>query len=587
MADDPRAVAFSPTAPEHERTDALRELTRAHMPTEADIIPPATIAEMQAGLDMLKAARVIPFPSERTRAPAASGRQSVSLDEMQVAMAGDYYDPPSVLSPDVARRMVDQTPILSALIMTRQRQVARFCNLSEDDGLGFAIRHVDPKHSLAPEEEASIRRLTGFFRHCGWEWSPRKRKALGRDGFHAFMMKLTRDSMTLDRAPIEVEMKRDRSLGIDGLYAIDGATFRLCPPGQGYRGDRSIYALQVINGRIATAYDADSVIFEARNPRADVRFGDYGFSELDVLVQTVTGFLNAMTLNISGFQRNTIPKGILHLFGEYSDSDLASFKQYWGAMLRGAENAWVAPVMVSRDPQGKAQFEKLGVEFNEMYFGKWMTFLASIICAVFSMDPSEINFESFTNGTSSLSGDDTAEKLAASKDKGLRPLLSYFEDLFSDYIVAEFGEKYCFRWVGLDPKDEAREWEARKMVLTVDELRARLGEEKHPDETIGNAPLNPSLIGLYQQSIQPQGQDFGNAPGDFGMPGGGPGEGPGGDGEEDQGEAGEQGMGEQPEAGPDDAQADRPAVPAPPGRAPEDEGLDFGKALPTIYTLGA
>lgn len=582
MADDPRAVAFSPSAPETERTDALRDLTRAHLPTGADIIPPGTIAELQAGLDMLKAARVIPFPSERARAPAASGRQSVALDEMQVAMAGDYYDPPAALSPEIARRMVDQTPILSAIVMTRQRQVSRFCNLSEDDGMGFAIRHVDAKHQLAPEEEASIRRLTGFFRHCGWEWSPRKRKALGRDSFHTFMMKLTRDTLTLDRAPIEVEAKRDRSLGIDGLYAIDGGSFRLCPPGQGYRGDRSIYALQVINGRIATAYDAESVIFEARNPRADVRFGDYGFSELDVLVQTVTGFLNAMTLNIAGFQRNSIPKGILTLIGEYGDAELASFKQYWQAMLRGAENAWAAPVMVSKDPQGKAQFEKTGIEFNEMYFGKWMTFLTSVICAVFSMDPSEINFESFTNGASSLSGDDTSEKLAASKDKGLRPLLSYFENLFSDYVCADIGEKYCFRWLGLDPKDEAREWEARKLSLTVDELRARLGEEKHENETIGGAPLNPSLIGLYQQSVMPQGSDFGAA-GDFGSPDGGSGAGPGGEEDRDR-----DGMpadtGDQPGPGEDGAPPDRLAA-KPPGQA-QAGGPDFGKALPTIFSIG-
>lgn len=569
MADDKRATAFDPAAPAAERDDALRALTRAHMPTAGDLLPLDVIESLQTGMDLLKA-QVIPFPSERARAPQARGMQSVDLDEMQVIMQGDYYDPPLLLSPEMARRMVDQTPLLSAIVMTRQRQISRFCTPSEDDGIGFAIRHLDATHQLAPEEEASIRRLTRFFSNCGWEWNPRKRKGMKRDSFIALMAKLVRDSLTLDRAAIEAEMKRDRSLGIDGLYAIDGATLRLCTDA-GFRGDPNIRALQVVNGRIATAYDADSLIFEARNPRADVRFGDYGFSELEVLVQTITGFLNAMTLNIAGFNNNTIPKGMLHLMGEYGDEELAAFKRYWGAMLRGAANAWQLPVMVSRDPQGKAQFEKFGVDFNEMYFGKWMTFLASMSCAVYSMDPAEINFESFTNGTSSLSGSDTEEKLTASKDKGLRPLLSYFEGLFTDYVVQDFGDKYCFRWIGLDPKDEARDWEARKLVLTVNELRARLGEKAHEDDKIGNAPLNPSLIGIYQQSIQPQGQDFGGGGDDYGAPSqGGP--------EDDD---------------PDGAEGDEQGVPGEDqggGGAPDDmpapDEPDFGKALPTIYAIG-
>ncbi len=63
-----------------------------------------------------------------------------------------------------------------------------------------------------------------------------------------------------------------------------------------------------------------------------------------------------------------------------------------------------------------ASFERFVVEYNEMYFSKWMTFLTSIICPIFAMSPSEINFDSLTYGSSSaLSGSDTSEKLVASK----------------------------------------------------------------------------------------------------------------------------------------------------------------------------
>jgi hypothetical protein len=585
MADDMRATSINPAAPESERTDALAQMMRAHMPTASDLIPEDVVADLQHSLELMKAAKVVPFPTDRARPSGIghnSGMQSSWLDELSIVRQGDYYDPPTMLSPEMARRVVDQTPILSAIVMTRQRQVARFCAPSEDGGLGFTIRHVDLKHELSDSERADTEKLIGFFHHSGWETKPRERRRLRRRPFAQVMAMLTRDTLTLDAAPIELEAKRDRKLGLSGFYAVDGASIRLCPP-DGYRGDPDIYAVQVIDQRVVTTYTLDDLIYEPRNPRADVRFGDYGFSELEVLIATATGFLNAMKLNAAGFEKNAIPKGVLQLFGEYSREDLAAFKRYLQAMVKGVDNAFGLPVLVNKDPQGKAVFERFGVEFNEMYFAKWMTFLTSLACAVYAMNPSEINFESFTNGTSSLSGDDTAEKLAASKDKGLRPLLSYFENLFTDWIVEEYNPKYCFRWVGLDPKDEAREWEARKLVLTVNELRAEIGQEPHEDDTIGNAPLNPSLIGLYQQSIQPTGEDFGQGAPDFGNPDGEGEPGQGGPPGAEGGEDGEpMGGGQQDMPPPGEVPGTRQAGP-PPG---EDAGLDFGKAMPPIYAIG-
>jgi hypothetical protein len=215
-----------------------------------------------------------------------------------------------------------------------------------------------------------------------------------------------------------------------------------------------------------------------------------------------------------------------------------AFKRQWNAMVRGINNSWVLPVMVSRDAESKASFEKLGVDFDEMHFSKFMTFLVSIICAIYGMSPAEINFDSFTAGnTSALAGSDTAEKLAASKDSGLRPLMAYLESVLSDFVIGEFSEKYCFRWTGLEPEDQGQRNEMRKAVLTVNEIRAQEGYDPM-DGPLGDAPLNPSLIGPWMQLTQQAqgGQD-------------------GGDGE-DQGQ--EQGGQGEPDAGQDDDEQGRP-----------------------------
>lgn len=522
MTDIALQTAHNPEAPQDERQDALREAQQDTMPsTVKDMLPLVEfIARQQEEQEFYKSLRkpnVIPFPSKAVQ-NKKPGMQSVWLDDRQITLQGDYYEKPSAFGFDMMRQMVDQTPILSAVVMTRIRQVKRFCRVPEGGkGPGFQIRLKNQgSNKLQKEEQQSIDLLQNFFTNCGWETNPRQRARMKRDNFSNFMSKIVRDSLVLDSAPIETEFKRDRSLGLDGFYAVDGATIRLCNE-EGYQGDDEIFALQVVQGNLRAAYTYDDLVYVPRNPRTDVLTGGYGMSETELLVKVVTGFLNAMTYNLKYFDSNAIPKGLLHLSGDYSADDISSFKRYWNSMVRGINNAWTLPVMVSRNQESKANFENFGVDVNEIMFAKWMTFLTSIICAIYGIAPDEINFESFTAGTSSLSGSDTEEKLINSKDKGLRPLLSHFEDLFSDYIVSEFSDKYVFRWSGLDEKDEQQVWDEEKTLLTVNEARkARNWDEIKEDWA--NAPLNQTLMqawmaGKQQEAMAQQGmpQPGGNA----------------------------------------------------------------------------
>jgi hypothetical protein len=580
LSDDPRRTAFDTAAPADERYDAQAQLQKTYRPTLSDLIPAPEVQQVidhiVADLDqqaMAKSAQVIQFPtSERAR---GRGMQSVYLDDLQIFASGDWYEKPSPIGFESLRQMVDQTPVLNAVILTRIRQMSAFCRPQEqEDQLGFQIRHMDKSHELTPDEEESTKLLTRFIQNSGWEFKPRARQRLKRDAFPHLMAKLVRDTLTMDAAPIETEMKRDRALGVDGLYAVDGATIRLCTE-HGYDGNDEVFALQVVQGRTRTAYTYNDLIYVPRNPRTDVRLAGYGLGEPELLIRTVTGYLNAMTYNIKGFDENAIPRGMLHISGDYDANDLVAFKRHWNAMVKGINNAWTLPLMVSKDQESKASFERFGVEFNEMYFAKWMSFLTSIICAIYSIDPSEINFESFSSsGRSSLSGDDTVEKIAASKDKGLRPLMGYFESMLSDYVISEFGDKYVFRFVGLDQEDASRKWEKAKLASTWGELRAEIGQ-KATNTPLDDAPLNPSLVGPWMQTLQQSQQDFGQEPGG---PGGGEGQ------EQDQADqqGGLEPQGDEPDPGggqgpPEGAGGDF-------GRA-TGQGGDFGKSLLTIYSI--
>lgn len=589
MTDAARSVAFDPGAPQSERYDAMAEMQAAHRPLASQLIPAENLmpvinmirGDLEDQAVMAKAQQLQQLnrtPAEHNVAsPNERGMKSVYLDNLQLFISGDFYEKPSPIGFEGLRQMVEQTPILNAVIMTRIRQISRFCQVSEDGGPGFEIRHVDRKHVLTPDEELSTKLLSKFMANCGWEFNPRRRKGMKRDSFTQFMAKSVRDSLTFDAAPIETEMKRNRALGIDGFYAVDGSTIRLCTEA-GYAGDDSITALQVVQGRILTAYTNDSLIYEVRNPRTDVRLAGYGMGETELLVRVVTGFLNAMSYNAASFDQNAIPKGLLHLVGDYSQEDITAFKRIWNQTVKGVNNAWTLPVMVAKDADSKVSFEKFGAELSDMAFAKWMIFLASIICSIYGMSPDEINFESFAASKSSLSGSDTEEKLANSKDLGLHPNMAYYEAMFSDFIVSEFDPKYCFRWVGVKEEDEARAWEKQKLTLSVDELRAEQGYKAWPDPKVGGLPLNPALIGPVMQLNTPAqpGQDFGGPPGeeqpDFGDP--------------DAEDAQDQGSPGIP--------ADEPATPPGGDQAGAGQGGDFGgggagdfgKAL-AIWSIGA
>lgn len=519
MKDSPISVAYNDAAPADERREAQTELQQTTMPhSTSELIPANHVQplidfiqrdiEDQSFRKALQKPNVIPFPSKAVR-EHEPGMQSVYLDDVQITALGDWYEKPSSFSFDASRAMVEQTPILNAVIMTRIRQVQRFCRVPEmGRGPGFQIRTKDPEQKAGDDQKRSILLLQDFFQNCGWETKPRQRLRLKRDDFSSFMAKLVRDTLTMDSMPIETEFKRDKSLGLDGMYAVDGATIRLCTD-NGYRGDDEIFALQVVQGRIRAAYTYDDLIYVPRNPSTSVMVGGYGMGETELLVRVVTGFLNAFTYNTKYFDSNSIPKGVLNLYGNYDEKDIQAFKRYWNAMVKGVNNAWALPVMVSKDTESGAKFDPFGVEVNEIMFAKWMTFLTSIICAIYGIAPDEINFESFSSDKSGLSGSDTEEKLANSKDKGLRPLLSYFENLFTDFVVQEFSPDYVFRFSGLDAEDEDKRHEMRKLVLSVDEIRAQEGYDKWKDGAIGSAPVNPSLMGVWQAEQQDQNQDFG------------------------------------------------------------------------------
>lgn len=522
MADSPFKTALDFNAPLGERYDAQVTLTKSVVgsqlfpqPEVADAI--TAIQAMWAERDELlkaqgnSASNVILGPWGSKKKKGERGPQSIMLDDFQVTAVGQFWERPGVLGFGAMRAMVEQTPILNSIIMTRQRQVMRFCRPQMNGtGPGFAIQHVDPNVKMDDTAQQSIQLLQKFMLNSGWQFDPRKRTRMKRDNFTDFMAKSVRDTLTLDACPIETEWKNDRDLGIDGLYPVDGATIRLCTE-EGFEGDDEIFAVQVIEGQIRAVYTHEDLIYRVRNPRTDVTACGYGLSETEMLIKIVTYMLNATTFNADYFDKNAIPRGFLNMFGSYSKEDLSAFRRYWNGMVRGAQNRFNLPVMVSKNQESAASWVPIGDQLDEMAFSKWLTFLSSIACAIYGTVPEEINMASFAESKSALSGSDTEEKLVSSNDKGLRPLLGFYEGLFSEFVIQPFSEDYMFVFKGLDEDDKQQTFETQKIVWTWNEGRAAIGLDP-VEGPLGDMPLNAALIPTWQQESgvgMPE-EDFGD-----------------------------------------------------------------------------
>lgn len=587
MVDSAASTAANLAAPADERYDAQADMVKSQglQGLAAELLPSSDlepvidhIREVMADQELAKSARgnLIVGPWAAPKRDKASG-QSVFLDDFQITMQGGYWDRPGLLGFDSMRAMVEQTPVLNSIILTRIRQVNRFCRPQADlSDAGFRIQHVDPSVELNDDQQKSVQLLQQFISNCGWETDPRARKRLRRDNFAQFMAKSVRDTLTMDAAPIETVFKRERGRGLDGFHAVDGASIRLCTE-MGYDGDDEIQAVQVIEGNVRTAYTFDDLVYEVRNPRTDVRACGYGYGEPEMLIKVVTYLLNAMTYNGAFFDKNSIPRGFLNIFGNYDTKDIASFRRYWNSMVRGVENSHNLPVMVSKDQESGASWTEIGGQMDEMAFAKWLTFLTAISCAIYGTSPEEISMESFAASKSSLSGSDTEEKLVSGNDKGFRPLLGFYESTLSDFIVQTFSPQYCLRFPGLDNVDAKTRFERAKIGQTWNEFRAQDGLDPIAGP-LGDMPVNQAFIQVWSAENDVGQPKMEEAPGeDFGDPDAAEGDGFG-------------GMAEQP-AGDD---ADAGAQPEKPEGEGDGYGEDMAKAvdpaafgLLPIYSLDA
>ncbi|NBW98993.1 phage portal protein [bacterium] len=479
-----------------------------------------------------------------------------------------YKEKYSILSYDKCRQITYADPIVASIIQTRTNQVATFKRVAKDKyALGFKIKLRDDDKSPSKAEEKRIKEIEQFIQNCGvpenFEDTPEMRK---RDDFETFLRKITRDSLTFDQVNFEVVPRNDGKPY--SFLAVDASTIRIIPDKKemverfdynqstkesqfviDYGADKYFKEFkpkhpkfcQVINGVKRHVYDEWEMAFGVRNPRTDMSALGYGFSEIEMLVTTITSHMNAETYNRKFFSQGSSIKGILTFEGMVPPDQLEAFRRQWYAQVTGVNNAWRTPIM-SLGKDGKMNWQSLHSTNREMEFGKWLEYCIKTICGVFMIDPIEIGFDISKQGSGQNSGSgglgsgNQGERLEYSKDKGLRPLLAHIESLLNSYIIWRLDPNFEIEFVGLNASTEKDDLDKCVQMVknfkTINEIRAEHDLKPLPDfekiKNPGDVVLDSSLINFIQSqqaaAQQQQNPEMGGPgpEGDASQPGGAP-----------------------------------------------------------------
>jgi hypothetical protein len=388
-----------------------------------------------------------------------------------------YKERPSAITYATLNAMVWKVPVINAVIQTRINQVAAFCTPQASKfGHGFRVRMRDAEAKPTPADKKEARRLERFLETTGYTDDPRTRPT-----FEQLMRKTTRDTLTYDQVNWEIVPNRKGEPA--AWYAADPATIKLADtyrlaPSEDLDATRCV---QIYDQVVVNEFSGREMIFEIRNPRTDIRSQGYGTSEIEMLVSTVTQLLWAVNHNANYFSQGTAVPGLLNLKGAIPEKQMRAFRREWFQMISGNENAWRTPITNAEE----IQWIPMLPSNQDMEFSHWLDFLIKIVCGVFLMDPVEINFKFGAGGQRSMFGAADRAKVVESQQRGLHPLLRFYESILNRWILWPTNEEFVVEFIGLErmtPKELADLNTQRVRTLyTIDEMRAENDLEPLPD----------------------------------------------------------------------------------------------------------
>lgn len=399
---------------------------------------------------------------------------------------------------------------------------------------GFRIIKKDHLSHYSDEEKQEIAALEDFIYHCGRkEGTPADDRRL----FGDFLKLIGRDALTFGHVAIEKVktraggLHRFRPIPAESTYLINKnlskkqvnsdaiKSYQLDKP----KSDNDPKIDQVVNeaendfikyvqvsydNRPLATFGDEDMIFKLFNPQNFADSQGYCYSPLELAIINITNHLNVENYNANFFTHGYAARGVLHLKGTVTQSQLMNFRRNFANSISGTQNAWRTPIVSGLD---EVQWVPMSASAREMEYINFNNHLMRILCAQFQIDPTELGLDYLISATGRAPSGQQANneyKIAYSRERGLVPILMFIEDMMNcDVIPAidkNFGNKYKFVFTGYTdetPQTEIAQMQAEMTVWkTMNDLLQQSQKDKI-NEAVADLPMNQAFWALVEKNM--------------------------------------------------------------------------------------
>lgn len=407
------------------------------------------------------------------------------------------------------RKIADEQYVVNTIIQQRVADIIRYSALSSHPWKpGWDIEMRDGRARPTKSDLIDIEDARRFTLNCNsvFGWDVRKRDEHRLAPFQQFLAASVRDTYRYDQIAWWTDMDlKGRVRAFKALPA--GSIMRATP--EGYEGRPEIFACGVDEvGTVKHQFTRRELTLLTRNPRTDGDIYGYGFSESVMTIKLIQGFGNAFEMNADIFTKDSMPPGILKLSGMWGQRQVEAMTRIWGNLKRGSGKKWAFPAIPIPRDGDLSLLDLSRTANNDAYFVEYINIVAGLTCAIYAFPPNRLGYRISGNGNPTEPKDSQSTATIIDESDGGLPVLLYtIANGYNDYILRTIWPHLTFRFRGTVPREDAREFEARKNASTYNELRALSdlppyeedfdAEHKELGELMGRAPIDPNLSGIY------------------------------------------------------------------------------------------
>lgn len=424
--------------------------------------------------------------------------------------------------------------LVSSIIQCRVDTLLRFSRPEHRRfEMGFRVLKKDESSEYTKQELEEIAAIEDFIYNCGRkEGTPVSERML----FGEFLKLVTRDALTFGHVAVEKVktraggLHRLRPLPAESVYLINknkskaqleqedkqaSQIYTKPKSDNDPRNEQEVnhvdvdyfkYTQQTADGRTYANFGDEDLIFKLFNPQNFADLNGYCYSPLELAIINVTNHMNVENYNANFFTQGYAARGVLHLKGTTTQSQLSNFRRQFYNSITGTQHAWRTPIIAGLDD---VQWVPMSGSAREMEYINFNNHIMRIICAQFQIDPVELGLDYLVsaNGRAPSQQANNEYKIVYSRERGLVPVLMFIEDMINcDILPAiddSFTHKYKFKFTGYTdetPQTEIAQMQAEMSVYkSMNDLLVQSQKTKLKTPA-ADLPMNQNFWALVEKN---------------------------------------------------------------------------------------